>query len=628
MEIILTPNTQREKMADPPKAVGVDVLVVGAGPVGLIMAYQLAKFGLSVRIVEKHTKSAQDAHGRAITLFPRTTELLAQLGLADELIVKKEAFLCRETAAYNAHGEEVSSRGGWSFMSRMNDTEYDFALVLRQRFQEEVYREALKSRGVVVEAPVEFIGAEFSSDDDGNGGEYGVTARVKNISTGEEESIRCRCLIGADGGHSAVRRSLGIPFEGSTTEDRWVRIDGNVRTNHPKPRTYCSIESPTHGNVLWAPLDRGATRIGFAFTDQHSRYKNQRPDTTVFDQEAAIREAVQAVRPFSLEFETVDWWTIYTVGRRIAKHFSARRNRVFLVGDAAHTHSSGAAQGLNTGIHDAVNLAWKLALVLRGAVRRRGREVEMLLASYEAERRPVVEKLLKYDADISRLMTNRLPENWRGDPNADVNEVLGKVMQDAGSFNSGLGIAYPARGDNPLVVDDGGSHSEDRLHPGMRAPDITLLLLLPGATKKNKTTLMRQTPNMCCFYIVFFAPSTSSPGTTMKAVQAGVEGSVLLKALVENGVLAYLTISISTPASDSDLSLTNNSASIGRAYCDTPDGAGYKRYGVDPARGRVIVIRPDGWVCAMLSLDRRDHHAAVVGELEGVFERMGLLPST
>lgn len=486
----------------------VDVLVVGAGPVGLITAYQIARFGgVSVRIIEKHAKSVQDAYGRAITLFPRTSEMLDQLGLADELL--QEAFACRETAAYNSRGEEVHGRG-WSFMNDMKDTAFNFPLVLRQKYQEEIFRSALRRYGVEVEAPVELV--RFDNDETISAGHHSVSAIVQDTEKKTLKTIRCRCLVGADGGHSAVRHLLSIPFEGSTSEDKWVRVDGHVKTDLPKPRAYCSIESPTHGNVLWVGLDRGATRIGYAFTDDRAKAYAE------FNEQAAVKEAISAVKPFTVEFEHVDWWTIYTVGQRIAKCFSVD-GRFFLVGDACHTHSSGAAQGMNTGIHDAVNIGWKLSLMLRGLA------PPSLLDTYEMERRPHVQRLIQNDADISRLMTNRLPENWQGDPAADVNEVLARIMNEARNFNSGLGISYESLVDSPLVV---ASSSPGPLKPGMRAPDISLRR--PGTFEH--TRLIRETPSFGCFYVVFFA--AEDPRRLPEALLLGVKQSSLLKEYIRS----------------------------------------------------------------------------------------------
>lgn len=241
----------------------VDVLIVGGGPVGLITAYQLAKFGhsSSIRIIEKHAKSAQNAYGRAITLYPRSCELLDALGLADNLT--QECFACRETVNYDGAGKETPGRG-WSFMEKMGKgegewTNWDFALVLRQMYQEEIFREKLGELGIKLEAPVELMGVEIFDGKEIDG--HKVEARVKNGVTLKEEVIRCKYLIGADGGRSFVRRAVGIDFEGSTSEDKWVRVDGVVDTNMPKNRGYGAIESPTHGNVLWAALDHGGLSI-------------------------------------------------------------------------------------------------------------------------------------------------------------------------------------------------------------------------------------------------------------------------------------------------------------------------------------------------------------------------------
>ncbi len=169
----------------------------------------------------------------------------------------------------------------------------------------------------------------------------------------------CKYLVGANRGRSFVRRALDIPFDGSTTEDKWVRIDGIVETNMPKPRVYDSIESPTHGNVLWPALDHAATRIGFEFTAERQK---QYPE---FNEAADITEAIASVKLFTLKFHQVDWFTVYSVGQRVARNFFTK-DCVFLAGDACPTQSSGAAQGMNTGIHDACNIGWKLSMVLDG----------------------------------------------------------------------------------------------------------------------------------------------------------------------------------------------------------------------------------------------------------------------
>jgi phenol 2-monooxygenase (NADPH) len=186
-------------------------------------------------------------------------------------------------------------------MENMKDTAWDFSLVLRQKYQEEIFRNAMKKYGIVIEAPVELKAVQV--DESVGPGKHRITATVLD-GTQKESTIMCKYLIGSDGGRSSVRRLLEIPFDGAMSEDRWVRVDGLVKSNVPKPRTYCAIESPTHGNVLWVGLDRGATRIGYAFTADRAKAYD------VFDEAAAVKEAIASVKPFDVEFERVDWWTV------------------------------------------------------------------------------------------------------------------------------------------------------------------------------------------------------------------------------------------------------------------------------------------------------------------------------
>jgi phenol 2-monooxygenase len=553
----------------------------------------LARFGhaSSIAIIEKHPKSAQDQYGRAITLYPRSSEILDQLDLADELA--QSCFACRKTVSYDKDGKEVQGRG-WYFMENMKDTQWDFALVLRQKYQEDIFRRRLKELGVSLEAPVELT--QVVVDEGVQEGGYRVTARTRNGVTGVEEMIVCKYLVGADGGRSFVRRALDVPFDGNTTEDKWVRIDGIIETDMPKSRVYGAIESPTHGNVLWAALDHGATRIGFAFTAERQKAYPE------FNEAAAVAEAIASVKPFSLKFKQVDWYTVYSVGQRVARNFFTK-GCVFLAGDACHTHSSGAAQGMNTGLHDACNLAWKLSMVLKNLA------PASLLHTYEGERLPNVMKLINYDKDISRLMTMQLPIGWKGDPNADPNEILGVVMEEASTFTSGLSIAFDANEVN-VTGSFTATSSPPPVSAGQRGPDVELQK--PGTGEI--TRLHRETPNIAQFHAVVFAGNPEYTSNSLKVFSEAWESSSLFSST--KVPVRWLTIPAASGPSAYELL---GVMPLGKVFYDAK-GTAHERYGIDVVKGGVVVLRPDGWVATLTGLG-----IETVVELEGYFGRVLLV---
>ncbi|KAK5086737.1 hypothetical protein LTR05_003905 [Lithohypha guttulata] len=569
-----------------------DVLIVGAGPVGLTLAYQLRRLSLHpapqtsptnalpiiVHIVERYPKPAQQMFGRAVTFWPRSMEILDQLGLADDIM--QQCVAVRESSAYDKDGKEVFGRG-WSFVeqtARDGDTRFGFASVLRQKFVEQIMRGHLQKYGVSVNQVSDNNDGDFDSEED-LGHEF-VSMTIDNDVELGDYKIIAKVRV------TRKTTTIGIESVGSRTEDKWVRIDGVLRsTTHPKSRSYGAIESPIYGNVLWIPLDHGATRIGFALNEERQKLYKE------LNEEAYVAEAKLAVAPIEIEYEKVDWASVYSVGQRVAKTFSAH-GCVFLAGDSCHTHSSGAGQGMNAGMHDASNLGWKLALVLRGLAR------PELLETYDAERRPNAERLIKYDEDISVLVSGRLPASWNGDPHEDPNVALGTILQQAKGFNTGLTIGYEAS-----FAIEAERHTNGNLGSviqyqstvpaaaiaGYRAPDVKL----QRPAMWDEIWLQKLTPNMAVFYILVFVGSTQNyadftelhrtftTACTTNTADKGLDSELVL----------YLTILPEKPPS---AFMALGSDPLGEVFYDE-SGSAHERYGVG-AEGGLFVLRPDGWI--------------------------------
>ncbi|RDW78529.1 uncharacterized protein DSM5745_05381 [Aspergillus mulundensis] len=551
-----------------------DVVIVGGGPVGLLLAYQLKRFGVSACVLEQHRKETQDAYGRAIALFPRTSELLDQLGVIEPML--QLGFSCRNSVTYK-DGERVIPGRVWTFMENIKDTAYGFTLVLRQMYTESILREKLQSVGATYHQGTECVGFECDEGTAPDG--YAMTSTFRNAATQETFHLKSKYLIGADGGRSFVRRHTRIPFEGDTSEDRWIRIDGIVETDMPVTRAYGAIESRTHGNVLWAPLDHGATRIGYAYS---SEIATKYPDGVT--QDVAVQEAIEAMKPFKVTFKEVHWWTLYTIGQRIAKTFSTTNNRIYLCGDAAHTHSSGAAQGLNTGIHDAVNLGWKLALHIRGLTK------PEVLETYTAERLTAVQKLINYDKDIAMLMSCKWPAWYTGDPNADPHLVLGQIFDKAAAFNTGLGISYPEN-----VLNDTTSASWCAFMAGSRPPDVELRM--PGTNQSIR--LQKITPNLAKFWVVVFTGSSKpSIQRTLLKLQRYLRDTA--PELTSHKSIEWLTITSTVGCSPYEALGTSP---LGNAYFDAAKPSAHDRMGVDSEKGAVVILRPDGLIGATSAVE-------------------------
>lgn len=355
-----------------------NVLVSGAGPTGLIAAISLVKQGIEVRIIDKAETTASTS--RAVIMHARILELYQQLGLTDEIV---------------AAGHKLEALNFWSNGVRkvriplaefgQGISRYPFALVLPQDIHEHVLEQKLKSLGVGVERQTELL--DFTDH-----GSH-VTARIRR-SDGSEEAFDAAYILGCDGAHSAVRHSMYVDFEGDAYKQLFCLADvsGSGTT----------INGEMHVSFLG-----GDFILSIAY-NQNSRVRLietvgniENPDASdiTFD---SVRPLIE--KHLNMQVSGVNWFTTYRVHHRVAAEF--RKSRAFLLGDAAHIHSPVGGQGMNTGIGDAINLAWKLASVLKGKAN------DTLLETYEIERKAFAKQLV---ATTDRAFTLILTQGFLAD---------------------------------------------------------------------------------------------------------------------------------------------------------------------------------------------------------------------
>lgn len=338
----------------------VPVLISGAGPTGLSLAIMLRLHGIPVRIIDRNVSPATVS--KALAVWSASLEALETMGVVQHF-EEKGARLKSLIAGDGAYRLATLAIGDGI------DSPYPYPLLLAQSRTEAILAERLAALGATIERGVELVG--FTQDADG------VDATLTHVD-GQEETVRARYLVGADGARSLVRRSLGIEFEGYTEPQMFlladVRIDGGDLDHR-------SI------HIWW---HNGGTVALFPFENDVWRIFTARPD--VADDSAPTLEEMQGYMdrhgPPGTRLRDPSWLSSFRTNERLAEKY--RVGRVFLAGDAAHIHSPAGGQGMNTGIQDAVNLGWKLAHVLTG----RG-DAELLLDSYEAERRPVAHEVIK-----------------------------------------------------------------------------------------------------------------------------------------------------------------------------------------------------------------------------------------
>ncbi|MCV7432494.1 FAD-dependent monooxygenase [Mycolicibacterium bacteremicum] len=494
-----------------------DVLIAGAGPIGLTAAVELARRGVDVRIIDPLLEPPQ--YAKAVGVQPRTLEVFERMGIVRQILDAAVHF--RGQIAY-VNGERV----GEIELTLPPDVPFQF-VGLPQYSTERILRRELTARGVRIERGVRLTG--FEQDDDG------VTAMLDNATP-----VRAQYLIGADGAHSIVRKTLGLAFEGAAFEEQYMLGDVEVDWSLPRGYTVRAMHQ-TDGKVddllVCIPLPgRGRYRMSMLVPPelaigpggvQHGFGDGTKPELH------HIQAVLDRLSPEPTTARNLRWSSVFRVSHRIVDAYG--RGRVFVAGDAAHIHPPTGAQGMNTGIQDAYNLAWKLALaVFRDAA-------DGLLYSYDAERRPIGEEV------VGR--TVRSAREGIGADSTDPDFIIRREAQ--------LLVSYA---DSPIVAPGAGG----------RAPDARGLTRSAETEPVRLFTLLAGTRHTLVLY--------ADTATGFEELEAAVDGAVAAaRGMLDVYVIAH-------PEADVEATMLPL----------LRDGAGEfaKAYGVEGAGA--FVVRPDG----------------------------------
>lgn len=378
----------------------VDVLIVGCGPAGLTLAAQLAAFSdITIRIKERKTGPLE--FGQADGIACRSIEMFEAFGFAERVL--KEAYWVNEVAFWRP---DTDGKGLYR-ADRIQDVEDDLSemphVILSQARIHDFYLDVMRQSPHRLEPDYsrELISLTTTEDAD-----HPVTATFKKLDAdGETETIRARYVVGCDGAHSTVRKSLGHRLKGDSARQLWGVMDVLAVTDFPDIRLKTAIQSQNHGSILIIPREGGY--LVRMYIELDALQGEERAVDRDVSPEILIQKARDILSPFSLDVKEVAWWSAYEIGQRLCDAFDDvpdterdhRTPRIFIAGDACHTHSPKAGQGMNVSMADTFNLGWKLAAVLRGQA------APALLHTYSQERQAKAKELIDFDRDMARLFS-------------------------------------------------------------------------------------------------------------------------------------------------------------------------------------------------------------------------------
>jgi phenol 2-monooxygenase len=596
----------------------VDVLIVGSGPAGMVLAAQLSIFpGISTRLIERRSGPLQV--GQADGVACRTVETFETFGLSEKLV--RESYWVNETVFWRPSPEDRSKivRTG-----RVQDTEdglseFPHLIVNQARLLQYLLDYMHKSpTRLVPDYSVEFVTLKVESK-----GDYPVVVTLRNLDTGAETSIRARYVVGCDGARSRVRDAIGAEPRGDFANHAWGVVDMLAVTNFPDIRLKAAIQSADEGNILLIPREGGyMVRL---YVDLGEIDPSNREDFRLKNTEEKVIETAQRVlRPYTLDVRNVVWFAVYQVGQRVTDRFDdvpadqggSRLPRVFIAGDACHTHSAKAGQGMNVSMQDAFNLGWKLISVLEG------RAKPELLRTYNIERHAIAEGLIDFDKEWSKIMASPPKDPQRPELEGVDPAELQAYFVKSGRYTAGVATHYPPA--TVLTADATHQALAKGFTIGMRfhsAPVVRLADAKPmqlghaaradGAWRiyafgDTNGERLRKLAN-------FLVGSETSPIRRFTPKGAGIDSVIDVRAVFQQGhrdLKVEELPSILLPRKGR-FGLIDYEKAYTLDLKNGPDI--FDLRGIDREKGAIVVVRPDQHVANVLPLDAHEELAAFFG---------------
>lgn len=604
----------------------VDVLIVGCGPAGLTLAAQLSVFpDITTAIIEK--RSGPLTLGQADGIACRTMEMFQAFGFADQ--VAAESFWVNEVLFWKPGPAGEIVRSG-----RVQDVEDGLSemphVILNQARIHDRFLQVMHN-GPHRMAP--FYGREIvtlirSADAEDT---HPVTATIAHVDadgTRRMETVRARYVVGCDGARSVVRSQIGRTLEGDSANQAWGVMDILAVTDFPDIRNKCPIQSEQAGNILIIPREGGyLTRI-YVELDQIG--ENERIADRNITAEQLIATAQRIMAPYSLDVKEVVWWSCYVIGQRLCSRFDDTRDgpeglhdpRIFIAGDACHTHSPKAGQGMNVSMQDAFNLGWKLAAVLRGTAR------PELLATYSAERQAIAQELIDFDREWAKMFSAPARNAERPEAGGVDPAEFQRNFVRQGRFTAGTATHYPPS----LVCGDGQwQHLATGLVVGMRLHSARVvrladakplhlgheviadgrwrLFLFAGA---DDTGLEGGGVSTLCAQL---AQSPRSPLAHAATAGSDVDALLDVRAIFQQPhhalAIERMPSLLRPPKGRYGL------YDYEKVFCAEPvDGADiYDMRGIDRAAGCMVLVRPDQYIAHVLPLTAFDQLADFMGAI-------------